>query len=358
MNKIILALFFAIALLLFACGQDNPIEPGTSSSEVSSSTLSSSMDVSSSSSDVIPGTSSSISSSMGIPSSSSYALSSVTPSSSSIVASSSSVSSSSKPSSSSVVPSSSSIVVSSSSVSSSSSNPSSSSVVPSSSSIIVSSSSFSPFNHSLSYSTFVDVRDGKTYKYRKIDTYNWMAQNLDYGTQVPGTLATDNQYNDNVVEKYCYGDNAANCDKYGGLYQWAEAMALPSICDSTLCATQISTGHHQGICPAGWHVPKNAEWQDLTSSLGVGIEGTKLKSQLDWASMPGTNNTGFSALGAGSRLQTGGFVQIKTHAYFVMAWESSITGSYMYTVDYLSSAGSGGTAKKNKGNSLRCVQDY
>jgi len=311
MNKSTIGLVFASALLLVACGKENPVN-GTSSSstEVSSSALSSSVEIPSSSSDVIPGSCSSISSSMEVPSSSSSTISSSSslivisssvsssskPSSSSSVVSSSSVSSSSsKPSSSSVAPSSSSSVVSSSSVSSSSSVPSSSSVAPSSS------SSFSPFNHSLSYSTFVDVRDGKTYKYRKIDTYNWMAQNLDYGTQVPGTLATDNQYNDNVVEKYCYGDNAANCDKYGGLYQWAEAMVLPAVCDSTLCTAQISTGHHQGICPAGWHVPKNAEWQDLTSSLGIGIEGTKLKSELDWASMQGSNSTGFSALGAGYR---------------------------------------------------------
>ena len=54
-----------------------------------------------------------------------------------------------------------------------------------------------------------------------IGTQEWMAENLNVGTMVQGSV---NQTNNNVIEKYCYGNDEANCAVYGGLYQWNEAM--------------------------------------------------------------------------------------------------------------------------------------
>ena len=155
---------------------------------------------------------------------------------------------------------------SSSSVSSSSSKnqSSSSSVKQSSSSSNVTQSSSSIvkgeyFNPSLSYSEFEDDRDHRVYKYLTITGKNQsgetasvtvMAENLNVGEMIEGKL---NQSNESKIEKYCYNNDTAICLTYGGLYQWAEMMQLPSRCNTESCADSIHE-NHQGICPKGWRL--------------------------------------------------------------------------------------------------------
>jgi uncharacterized protein (TIGR02145 family) len=93
-----------------------------------------------------------------------------------------------------------------------------------------------------------DIRDNKVYSTVQLGTQCWMQKNLNYGTSLQGTTEqTDNCIN----EKYCYNDNASNCTLYGGLYQWDELMAYNS--------TPVA----QGLCPPGWHVPTQSEWNTL-----------------------------------------------------------------------------------------------
>ena len=149
--------------------------------------------------------------------------------------------------------------------SSSSKNQSSSSSVKqssSSSNVTQSSSSIVKgeyFNPSLSYSEFEDDRDHRVYKYLTITGENQsgetasvtvMAENLNVGEMIEGTL---NQSNESKIEKYCYNNDTAICLTYGGLYQWAEMMQLPSRCNTESCADSIHE-NHQGICPKGWRL--------------------------------------------------------------------------------------------------------
>jgi uncharacterized protein (TIGR02145 family) len=93
-----------------------------------------------------------------------------------------------------------------------------------------------------------DIRDNKVYSTVQIGTQCWMQKNLNYGTSLLGAIEqTDNCIN----EKYCYSDNTANCTLYGGLYQWDELMAYTT-----------SPGA-QGLCPPGWHVPTQSDWNTL-----------------------------------------------------------------------------------------------
>jgi uncharacterized protein (TIGR02145 family) len=62
----------------------------------------------------------------------------------------------------------------------------------------------------------------------------WLKENLNVGTMI---LSEQNQSDNGLIEKYCYGDLPANCETYGGLYQWREAMQY------------IATPGTQGICP-------------------------------------------------------------------------------------------------------------
>jgi len=94
----------------------------------------------------------------------------------------------------------------------------------------------------------IDIRDNIIYSTVQIGTQCWMQKNLNYGTSLQAaTEQTDNCIN----EKYCYNDNAANCTLYGGLYQWDELMAYTNTPDA------------QGLCPPGWHVPTQSEWNTL-----------------------------------------------------------------------------------------------
>lgn len=121
-----------------------------------------------------------------------------------------------------------------------------------------------------------DVRDNKQYKTVLIGAQCWMAESLNYGTNI---VSTQDQFDNCVPEKYCYGDNPANCTSYGGIYQWDELMAYKD-----------SIGF-QGICPAGWHVPNEAEWTLLFSNyINNGFAGNALKT---------TGYSGFNALIAG-----------------------------------------------------------
>jgi uncharacterized protein (TIGR02145 family) len=117
--------------------------------------------------------------------------------------------------------------------------------------------------------TFTDKRDGRVYKQASLQAGGgpigdcWMAENLDYGQFLPSKKGdmTDNK----IPEKYCYDDDETNCATMGGLYQWAEVMNYePS--DFT------AHGQRQGLCPNGWHLPTDGEWQLLESALGMRID--------------------------------------------------------------------------------------
>lgn len=146
-----------------------------------------------------------------------------------------------------------------------------------------------------------DVRDGKNYRTVLIGTQCWLADNLDYGTQVPSTLVqTDNC----TAEKYCYNNDAANCASTGALYQWDELMQYDR------------TPGSQGICPPGWHVPEATEWAALINFLGGnGLAGTPLKDPV---------TPGFNALTGGVLYQnnTWSFKGLAT-----LFWTSTQAGS-------------------------------
>jgi len=138
----------------------------------------------------------------------------------------------------------------------------------------------------------IDVRDNRKYSIVKIGEQIWMAQNLNF-------IRSSNEAA-NVNRGFCYENNDANCGTYGRLYDWATAMNLLDTCNTHFCAD--ITHPHQGICPAGWHVPSSDEWTTLTNFVGSPA-GTKLKSTSGWNDgsgyITGTDEFGFMALPGG-----------------------------------------------------------
>jgi uncharacterized protein (TIGR02145 family) len=142
-----------------------------------------------------------------------------------------------------------------------------------------------------------------TYKTVEIGEQVWMAENLSY--TVHGNVFDNGDIYDGNA---CYEDDPDNCVKYGRLYDWVTAMALPSSCYSDVCESQINTPH-KGICPTGWHIPSSGDWDVLmeyiqtangstyTSGGAASIAGKHLKAMEDWN---GADTYGFAALPGGS----------------------------------------------------------
>lgn len=112
--------------------------------------------------------------------------------------------------------------------------------------------------------TILDIRDGTAYPTVLIGSQCWLAANLNYGSQVMHfTMHRENC----IPEKYCYLNQQSNCITSGGLYQWDEMMEYseePGV---------------KGLCPPGWHVPGESEWNILFNNyVNSGFAGNPLKT--------------------------------------------------------------------------------
>lgn len=193
-----------------------------------------------------------------------------------------------------------------------------------------------------------DIRDGQTYNTVLIGTQCWMAENLDIGNVLPGSIM---QTNNGEIEKYCYNNNLNNCIIYGGLYQWNEMMQYSVF------------PPFQGICPTSWHIGTMSEWQTLTTYLGgTGVAGGKMKEAeyLHWLSpnTGATNESGFTALPGGNRFYgTGAFMELQTDCYFWTSENQSSNFAFLLNLSHINPIVTYSYNYKNYGYSIRCVKD-
>lgn len=172
----------------------------------------------------------------------------------------------------------------------------------------------------------------------------WMRENLNVGTMILSNSESQGQTNNNIIEKFCYKNIESNCSEYGGLYQWNEAMQYASI------------GGSQGICPSGWRVPRVIDYESLENL--VNDEAAKLIAlgQTATAYTP-TNETGFSAIFAGFRLNSdANFYSLRYHTNF---WSSTELGNNAYEMGLSSNNATVYFKNYNKkdGYSIRCVKN-
>ena len=152
-----------------------------------------------------------------------------------------------------------------------------------------------------------------------------------------------------IIEKYCYDNDPNNCNTYGGLYQWTEAMQY------------TTTQGAQGICPSGWHIPTTADL--VTLKTEVNQDGNTLKAVGQGTGAgAGTNTTGFSALLAGYHIYTGSFSNLGSDVTFLSSTLHSFnSGSYLvYNMRLYSTGGYiplDGLKWDYEGFSIRCLKD-
>ena len=211
-------------------------------------------------------------------------------------------------------------------------------------------------NQEITYGTMTDSRDNKEYKTVKIGNQTWMAENLNYADSVM-TISLKGR-------NWCF----YNCDLAGRHYTWAAAIDSvklvtdtdnPRVCGNGKICTLPDTVY--GICPPGWHLPNNAEWDSLFMLVGgQSVAGKILKSQTGWYNNGnGTDAFGFAVLPAGVRSHNGDFVLEGERASFWSASESDEWSNYAYNMNlrydyegaYLE------TYYKNDGYFIRCIKD-
>ena len=234
-----------------------------------------------------------------------------------------------------------------------------------------SSSEYVPFDHSKThaasweigenrYKTFVDPRNDRSYYYITITSSKTgksvtvMAENLNIGEIV---LGENNQSDDTKIERYCYNNDTTKCDEFGGLYQWAEMMQLPSRCNTESCADLIQE-NHRGICPEGWRL---FTWDDYVVVRGYedkyndGVKG--LRSMYRFL---GTNQSGFSLTGAGLRIENGTFSGLEEKIAFFRPEEyeadASVRAHHGIIDIYGFSPSKQHRELKVKGFSVRCTK--
>ncbi|MBE0640583.1 MAG: hypothetical protein IH599_01025 [Bacteroidales bacterium] len=202
------------------------------------------------------------------------------------------------------------------------------------------------------------VYAGKQYTTVKIGAQCWLRENIDIGTQVNSSTG---QSNNPVIEKFCYNNQASNCQIFGGLYTWDEAMKYAA--------------SPQGICPLGWHIPSDAEMKQLEGhvdsqydslagiwdSLGFrGYDaGKQLMANTTWTT--GGNhpdNFGFTALAGGGAY--GSSASFAAQGSSAMFWTSSASGISDAMARYLDAADNRsfrGPFQKVNAFSVRCIKD-
>lgn len=195
----------------------------------------------------------------------------------------------------------------------------------------------------------VTDQDGNKYNTIKIGNQIWMSENLKTttyrnGDAIPNITDPTAWYN-LTTAAYCdYDNNPANSSTYGKLYNWHAV-------------------HSGQLCPAGWHIPTEAEWNILETFLGEeSLAGGKLKEKnfIHWQSpnTAATNETGFTGLPGGYRSSTGSFFNLGYDGY----WWGSETGSDISYARYHYLDFNIGFLLENEdykvdGLSVRCIKD-
>ena len=219
-------------------------------------------------------------------------------------------------------------------------------------------------------STISDI-DGNSYNTVLIGTQCWTKENLKVtkyndGTAIPDS--TSSTWGTAVIgARTGYigvgTPSSGYVGTYGYLYNW---YAVKGIFTTGVIASTDTLN----ICPIGWQVPTDSDWNKLVKYIHSGADTTGLATQSTsagtnlkennalWANNSGTNTSGFSSLPGGFRDNVGSFFNITSIALFWSATQNGASNRAWYRNLYSSSGDVyRGDTFKSFGASVRCLRD-
>ena len=187
--------------------------------------------------------------------------------------------------------------------------------------------------------------DNNIYKTVKIGDQTWMAENLRTTKFKDGTAITmvvdKKLWVNSLNPAYCWYENDSTIRKNGALYNWY-------------------TIKDEKLCPKGWHIPSEAEWNTLIAFLGgEAISAGKLKEfgTVHWSTVNAISDFEFNTLLSGYRDgHNGTFFDIGYYGFLYSIQENSDDVLFRILIN-----GSDriltGSGYKLDGYSVRCLKD-
>ncbi len=209
-------------------------------------------------------------------------------------------------------------------------------------------------NHDYEFdnNTFVvtDI-DGNQYETVQIGDNIWMQENLKTSRYRNGDPIQETTLHLNwatTTGAWCWFDNNPTHDEiYGKLYNW------------------YAVDDNRGICPEGWHVPLDIEWEQLTYHIGgLSTAGKHMKeSSFNYWQDPNIpdqfpdNRSGFTGLPGGKRQILGSFSNLHFDGYWWSSTEWSNTKAVIRRLYFDSISAFRSFENKQRGYSVRCIMD-
>ena len=198
----------------------------------------------------------------------------------------------------------------------------------------------------MKYKNKISDIDGNEYNTVKIGDQVWTVENLKTTSYKNGDkvvkLLNNNEWSNASTGGWCwYNKDSNNDDVYGKLYNWH------------------AVEDERGLCPTGWRVPSDKDWNILIDYLGGKEEaGIKMKSQSGWKENgKGNNQSNFSGLPGGYRFSNGDFKLIDEGGCFWIYEESDKSNAKYSFLFYNNNFLSKGSLDKKSGLSVRCIKD-
>ena len=203
---------------------------------------------------------------------------------------------------------------------------------------------------------------GYAYDIVEIGDQCWFAENCRY---LP-SVSTSSEYSETDPYYYVYDFEGTdveaakaneNYENYGVLYNWPAVM-------------------NEDVCPSGWHVSSDEDWQTMEIYLGMSEsealsesswrgtnQGFQMKSMSGWSNLMsdgttgnGSNASGLNVFPSGYWVSTTGFENLYNLAYFwtpsmldVESYIRSVNKNFDTVMRYLHPT--------NYGFSVRCIKD-
>jgi len=182
-----------------------------------------------------------------------------------------------------------------------------------------------------------------------IGTQQWQAKNLDvafYRNGDPIPQVTDpTAWAGLTTGAWCdYNNDPLQGNKYGKLYNW------------------YAVNDPRGLAPQGWHIPSDAEWSTLATTLGgASVAGGKMKEAgtVNWAA-PNTgadNSSGFAGLPGGGRGTSGAFLDVGYGGLWWSSTEPNTPNAWCRLLFYNDGNINRYFNNKRLGFSVRCLRD-